>query len=54
MDEIEFKQLYNHACDAVDRINAPEIKTAMLSVLQLVWDVHERLVEMQVEEDDDE
>ncbi len=54
MDEIEFKRFYNYACDACDRINEPEIKSAVMSVLQLVYDVHERLIEMQVEEDDDE
>ncbi len=54
MDEIEFKQAYNKVCDHIDRVTAPETKQALLYLLELVWDVHERLVEMQVEEDDDE
>jgi len=56
MDEIEFKQLYNHACDLVDgsKHDVEMAKSAMMTILQLVWDVHERVTEMQIEEDDDE
>ena len=54
MDEVEFKRFYNHACNMADKITEPDTKSAIMCVLQLVWDVHERLVDMQLEEDDDE
>lgn len=52
MDEIEFKQAYNEACTAAERIAAPETKTAMMQVLQLINGMMEMIEEMQVEEDE--
>jgi hypothetical protein len=53
MDEIEFKSAYNDACNATDKISAPETKTAMYLVLQLVNALREQIEELQIEEDDE-
>lgn len=55
MDEIEFKRAYN---DLVTRINDPsmpaEVRPTLNLMLQMMWTLHERIQEMQLEEDDDE
>ena len=55
MDEIEFKQAYN---DLVTRINTEampvEVRPTLNLMLQMIWELHERLLELQIEEDDDE
>ena len=56
MDEIEMKQTYNQC--VTDIQEAPELsaktRTTLNNMLQMIWELHERLLEMQVEEDDDE
>jgi len=54
MDEIEFKQLYNHTCDMIDKLTDPDTKRVALCCLQMLWDIHARLIDMQLEEDDEE
>ena len=55
MDEIKFKKAYN---DLVTRINAEsmpvEVRPTLNLMLQMIWELHERLLEMQMEEDDEE
>ena len=54
MDEIEFRQTYDIAADAASHITAPETKTAVALLLQLVHGLQERLDEIQQEVEDDE
>lgn len=56
MDEIEMKQVYNQC--VTDIQEAPELsaktRKTLNNMLQMIWELHERLLEMQLEEDDDE
>lgn len=56
MDEIEMKQVYNQC--VTDIQEAPELsaktRKTLNNMLQMIWECHERILEMQIEEDDDE
>ena len=54
MDEIEFRETYNTAADSISRVSDPAIKTALALLGQLVFDLNERLIEMQNYEEDEE
>lgn len=47
MDEIEFKETYNTATDAISRVSDPATKTALALLGQLLWALNERIIEMQ-------
>lgn len=53
MDEIEMKQVYNQC--VTDIQEAPELsaktRKTLNNMLQMIWELHERLLEMQIEED---
>lgn len=51
MDSVEWLQLYNQAVTHAEHITAPESKTTMMLVLQLLNGLHQMLQEMQTEED---
>jgi hypothetical protein len=56
MDEIEMRQSYNEAVKLINDVAVPgyDLRKALNLMLQMIWDVHERLVDMQMEEEDDE
>lgn len=54
MDEIEYRSAYNAAVTAAEHITAPETKTAVMLVLQLLNGLNERIIEMQSTEDDED
>jgi hypothetical protein len=53
LDEIQFLKAYNDAVSAAEKITAPETKTAMMLVLQIIDALGERITELQTEEEDD-
>jgi hypothetical protein len=54
MDELEFLKAYNDAVSAAEKITAPETKTAMMLVLQIIDALAERITELQTDEEEDE
>lgn len=54
MDEIEMKQTYNQCVTLVNENNPLSTRQALNLMLQMIWECHERILEMQIEEDDDE
>lgn len=54
MDEIELKQTYNECVTLINTDNPLNFKRALNLMLQMIWQLHENIQEMQVEEDDDE
>jgi len=52
MDEIEFKRMYNEACNAATdvRINDSGIRQALLLCLQLINGLSERIDDMHVDD----
>lgn len=46
MDELEFREAYNEACTAAEKITAPETKIAVSLVLQLVNALNVRITEI--------
>lgn len=53
LDEEEFKQEYNIAVSAAEKIAAPESRTAMLLVLKLIAELSDRIAELHADEGDD-
>ena len=51
MDEVEFRRLYNEACNSVDKVAAPETKASLFTILQLIDGMRGQIEELQVEED---
>lgn len=51
LDEVEFRQVYNQACDAIVGITDNNTKLALSLCLQLVHALREQLDSMQIEED---
>jgi len=54
MDEIEHRELYNTAADAISRVSDPAIKTALALLGQLINGLNERIIEIQNYEEDEE
>lgn len=60
MDEIEMKKAYNDCVNMIGSVPITEggvgqnITRSMFLMLMMIWECHERILEMQVEEDDDE
>ena len=52
MDDEEFKQVYNQACDAAIGIMDEDAKRAYLLALQLIAGLQAQIEEMQLEADD--
>jgi hypothetical protein len=51
MDEIEFRRLYNEACNYVGKVTAPDTKASLFTILQLIDGMRQQIEELQVEED---
>ena len=48
MDNIEWRQVYNEACNHAERITAPDSKQAVMLILQLLNGLYEMIEEMQL------
>lgn len=54
MDEIEHKEMFSTAVDAASRVPDPAAKAALSLVLQLIEGLNQRIIEMNLYEDQDE